>query len=995
MASNSAWPSQTEVAPWAPARISHLASLSTGGVAVSDSTSAGRGDSRVYDFHGMTATSAGQKLARIFAGKELVESVRPTADSTPAVENSAQSPALSVPFIPPQVIKPVGYQTGLGDKPMTREEQEAANRARREEEAQRPPVTGTNQPVPAPPTQPANNPPPQQQNPQQAVNPGPAASVPPVNGGQTPPNASTPPADNPQLAANAPQQPVAPADEHIFGLPDTTGRKEGDTWEEVLPNGIRRVNTIPYGNGNATVDQVIYNADGTMTWGRVVSNGQGGYQRWNNDSTGQASYYNSGNGESLGGGQSFLPGSSTSGAPDREFVASPDWETTGATAYDAQGNPIGMDIGVRNKEGLYDNTYRDLHGNETFTRTKANPNGGVDSTLVGQVDSTGHGWRLDERNIRWDVFVDDNGNSARKRIDNETGWRSFIYKDGDKTKSETLDSSGRLMEAWTYGPGDILLSSWVREGDTVIRGELGKDGKFGYTFRDLGKRRNGELEYLPDGGYRMTYSNGELFEFDKSGKQTKHRQAPDAMPKDFNQEFAKSLGKGAVNAVVGFGAFTGVNDIFNAVGTLSGLSYNLLPTKKETEEGIAQAADSLTSAVKQFWSKSFTEFGRYGAGSQGFGTTLMNIAPSYLNVLNEESKLLIGTDWKELPKNPGAVLGSATFGIGSFFFPAKVPGIPKRVPLNATDATAVAVRAIERPTNIGRTTDGQLNPGGVADAAGSGLAGFENRSHTSLRTGGSAAASRQLPFEPTKPTRENSLVYSEEAIASEFNRGIFEIEAHLMTTAEQQAARVVSAKTGSVTANSTGRSAAPPSGSTRTGTGTPPARGTTTGSTPATGPTRPGPPAGPPPSKPGPAVLGPDPREPVTIYLWREEGMPKVEFRRKATALVEFGEAGQLIKTKSVRDREVTKKYRKDIIDRIWKQYHEVNPEFTRRLIDRVTRKMQPDHVHELQLGGPDTASNLKFLDAYTNWHIGTQQIRAQIRNLPDGTRIRIEVLNW
>lgn len=53
---------------------------------------------------------------------------------------------------------------------------------------------------------------------------------------------------------------------------------------------------------------------------------------------------------------------------------------------------------------------------------------------------------------------------------------------------------------------------------------------------------------------------------------------------------------------------------------------------------------------------------------------------------------------------------------------------------------------------------------------------------------------------------------------------------------------------------------------------------------------------------------------------------------------------------------------------------------------------MQPDHVWELQLGGPDTASNLKFLDSYTNWDIGTQQIRPQIRNFETGTKIRIKI---
>ena len=80
------------------------------------------------------------------------------------------------------------------------------------------------------------------------------------------------------------------------------------------------------------------------------------------------------------------------------------------------------------------------------------------------------------------------------------------------------------------------------------------------------------------------------------------------------------------------------------------------------------------------------------------------------------------------------------------------------------------------------------------------------------------------------------------------------------------------------------------------------------------------------------------------------------------------------------------------MIKRIWKQYGKNNPEFANKLIDRVTKKMQPDHVWELQLGGPDTASNLKFLDSFTNWDIGTQQIRQQIKNLDDFTKIKIKI---
>lgn len=39
-----------------------------------------------------------------------------------------------------------------------------------------------------------------------------------------------------------------------------------------------------------------------------------------------------------------------------------------------------------------------------------------------------------------------------------------------------------------------------------------------------------------------------------------------------------------------------------------------------------------------------------------------------------------------------------------------------------------------------------------------------------------------------------------------------------------------------------------------------------------------------------------------------------------------------------------------------------------------------------------DTTSNIRFLDLFTNWDIGTQQIRPQIRNLEIGTKIKIRM---
>ena len=132
--------------------------------------------------------------------------------------------------------------------------------------------------------------------------------------------------------------------------------------------------------------------------------------------------------------------------------------------------------------------------------------------------------------------------------------------------------------------------------------------------------------------------------------------------------------------------------------------------------------------------------------------------------------------------------------------------------------------------------------------------------------------------------------------------------------------------------------------------------------------------------------------EAVEITLEYTEGMDKRQFYKKANELKKLGENGLLYKAENPvqRDPSVTRNYRQDMIKRIWNQYGDVNPEFANTLINRVTTRMQPDHIWELQLGGPDISSNLRFLDSFTNWHVGTIQIRNQIRNLPVGTPIKI-----
>jgi hypothetical protein len=134
----------------------------------------------------------------------------------------------------------------------------------------------------------------------------------------------------------------------------------------------------------------------------------------------------------------------------------------------------------------------------------------------------------------------------------------------------------------------------------------------------------------------------------------------------------------------------------------------------------------------------------------------------------------------------------------------------------------------------------------------------------------------------------------------------------------------------------------------------------------------------------------------ATVKIWYEKPMPRREFRWKAERLLELSADGRLTKAHNpvARNRNVTRKYRHDLVERIEQVIRPHDPELADRLVRRVTVQMSADHVHELQLGGPDDAENLRMLDRLTNEVIGARQIQPQIHALPDGTPVRIEVVD-
>ncbi|WP_433669679.1 hypothetical protein ACQP06_00580 [Nocardia sp. CA-136227] len=347
---------------------------------------------------------------------------------------------------------------------------------------------------PEPAQQPAPSPQPQLAQQQQ-----PNSQKPAVQSGQ--PEAS-------QLDPNQQQQPEtvadvpAGADEHIFGLPDVTGHKEGDTWEEFLPptpgnsKGIRRVNTIPFGNGTQTVDQVIYNANGTITHSRVVANGLGGFQRWNNESTGAGSYVDKRTAEAPARIQSFEPGSSTSGPPDRESGANRGWTETYGNSYDSDGNLVGTDRGVRNAAGLYNNVHSDLAGNRLVTLVTPNGSDGFKSRLAMQLDPSGYGVYVDPYDKEWSVFPDGHGRLGMQRTEDVGGGIHFLHANSIGVVTDEFKPKSGKAEEWYRDTEDVdgfrtrLLADFTvikydKSGKEISRTEH-PDGKAGWEKLGLG-----------------------------------------------------------------------------------------------------------------------------------------------------------------------------------------------------------------------------------------------------------------------------------------------------------------------------------------------------------------------------------------------------------------------------------------------------------------------------------------------------------------------------
>jgi hypothetical protein len=139
--------------------------------------------------------------------------------------------------------------------------------------------------------------------------------------------------------------------------------------------------------------------------------------------------------------------------------------------------------------------------------------------------------------------------------------------------------------------------------------------------------------------------------------------------------------------------------------------------------------------------------------------------------------------------------------------------------------------------------------------------------------------------------------------------------------------------------------------------------------------------------------------KPVEVTIRFNDKMDAKDFRTKAESLQRLSRDGKLKVTKPNRDPDITAAYRSKTIRKLTARrrgdsaaQNKIRDMFRfKTSAAKAGDGKDPDHVHELQLGGADHPDNLRWMDAYTNRTIGSQ-IHSQIRNLPEGTPVIIKV---
>ncbi|MFD7846350.1 hypothetical protein ACFV4K_25830 [Nocardia sp. NPDC059764] len=471
--------------------------------------------------------------------------------------------------------------------------------------------------------------------------------------------------------------------------PDTTGKKEGDDWWDVLPNGQLRHNIIPHGNGNQSVDQEIYGPDG-VTRSRVVWNGIGGYQRWTLNANGSHFYEGKDTPDGLVYQQLFDPGVSPAGLPSQIVFRMSDHNRIVTPSYDASGNRVGTDIAIPNSYGLYNNQHIDNFGNETYSTTKPGKNGGVVSEFAGQWDSLGNGWALNASGKPGRRYLDGNGKEVIDYSDPLTGRREVEFDGG----VNVFDKDSNWIGGKAFKNG-VLDWSWTRDGQLDIRLERDGQGNLKKTFHDAAHGTSGTIEVLPTGtGIRVKYVGGPTVDISTSGDITRF-----VLPADTRSLGEKisattwNIGTGIAGKIgelaKSIGQSSGANRNINQLGNLLGYNPNL-PTQQIQFGGKGIVLDPITGIAlgmavglgKGLFDVNVADFKTavatgqaaydFAAGKIGFGDAVVQVwQRAGFESINSRSKLLLNTDLEGASEHPAKTFGEALFGGFLLFAPTK------------------------------------------------------------------------------------------------------------------------------------------------------------------------------------------------------------------------------------------------------------------------------------------------------------------------------------
>ncbi|MEU2258497.1 hypothetical protein ABZ540_35630 [Nocardia xishanensis] len=434
------------------------------------------------------------------------------------------------------------------------------------------------------------------------------------------------------------------------GMPDLSGRKEGDEWSFTRPNGEIVNYRIPQGNGNRSVDIDLVGADGGLIGTMRAAMGEGGgFQEWVDVRGGPSVYVGQDTKYSNPYAATYNSGTSTSGPPDSAKAYLPDWQQQFALIEN--GEVVGELGVIPSKDGypdVYQNVYFDKFGNVSQWQNRSTESGGMTGWQQAQVDSSGHGWQI--------LSTGTSGSPERWEISPDLPLLTRTEETSAGVHSQTFDLTTNAMT-------DRFTSKVSPE-------------KGYYSFRDP---RGVTTRVGEDGSVVVVGRNGDLI-VDKPGRKPEYRD-----DRSNWEKFWDFAGNSAETFVDGTLSMLGQNS--KNYGDGPKLSPN--EAKKQNQEEALAGMAGLFVGLGAGLALSVID------GYEGtFGNGIRDDAAytptdNALGTLNVLAQFTIGVDLENYKDQPGQTISDAVLGTALFFLP-KAPramggGRPPHVPRGVLD----------------------------------------------------------------------------------------------------------------------------------------------------------------------------------------------------------------------------------------------------------------------------------------------------------------------